>query len=134
MNTPDDLKYTESHEWISLSHDGTATVGISDHAQELLGDIVHVELPEVGAEFAAAEESAVVESVKAASDVYAPVACEIIAINEALEDNPELVNSDPYGDGWFYRIRVEDESELDKLLSAEEYSEQCEEAGDDADD
>lgn len=129
-STPEDLKYAESHEWISVSHDGTATVGITFHAQELLGDIVHVELPEVGADFAAAEEAAVVESVKAASDVYAPVSGEVIAVNEALEDNPELVNSDPYGDGWFFRVRVADEAELEKLLSAADYAAQCEDGGD----
>ncbi len=126
--TPEDLKYTESHEWISVSHDGTALVGITDHAQDLLGDIVHVELPDVGAEFSAAEEAAVVESVKAASDVYAPVAGEIIAVNEALEDNPELVNSDPYGDGWFFKLRLEDPAEADKLMSAQEYAESCAES------
>ncbi len=123
--TPEDLKYTESHEWISVSHDGTAVVGITDHAQDLLGDIVHVELPEVGAEFAASEEAAVVESVKAASDVYAPVGCEVIAINEALEDNPELVNSDPYGDGWFFKIRLAEDAEPEKLMSAQDYADSC---------
>lgn len=121
-----ELKYVASHEWIRDEGDGTVTIGITDHAQELLGDVVFVELPEVGAEFAAGDDSGVVESVKAASDVYAPLSGEIVAINEQLQDAPELVNSDPYGDGWFFQLKLADKSELDTLLSAQDYSELCE--------
>jgi glycine cleavage system H protein len=123
--TPDELKYASSHEWARLEEDGTVTVGISDHAQEALGDVVFVELPEVGDRLAAADEAGVVESVKAASDVYAPVAGEVIATNALLEDAPETVNSDPYNDGWFYTLQPADTSELDRLLSAEDYAKQC---------
>ena len=124
-HTPSELKYASSHEWARLEEDGTVTVGITDHAQEALGDVVFVELPEVGTTLAAAEEAGVVESVKAASDVYAPVAGEVIAINPRLEDDPENVNADPYNDGWFYRLQPSDTSELDALLSAEDYQQQC---------
>jgi len=124
--TPSELKYASTHEWARLEEDGTVTIGITDHAQEALGDVVFVELPEVGTTIAAAEEAGVVESVKAASDIYAPVAGEVIAINEKLEDEPEMVNSDPYNDGWFYKLQPSDISELDGLLSAEGYQEQCE--------
>ena len=124
--TPSELKYASTHEWARLEEDGTVTIGITDHAQEALGDVVFVELPEVGTTIAAAEEAGVVESVKAASDIYAPVAGEVIAINENLEDEPEMVNSDPYNDGWFYKLQPSDISELDGLLSAEGYQEQCE--------
>ena len=124
--TPKELKYASTHEWARLEEDGTVTVGITDHAQAALGDVVFVELPEVGTVLAAAEEAGVVESVKAASDVYAPVAGEVIAVNTRLEDEPETVNSDPYNDGWFYRLQPEDAGELDALLSAEDYQQQCE--------
>jgi glycine cleavage system H protein len=123
--TPSELKYATSHEWARLEEDGTITVGISDHAQDALGDVVFVELPDTGDTFAAADEAGVVESVKAASDVYAPVAGEVIAINALLEDAPETVNSDPYNDGWFYKLQPADTSELDGLLSAEDYDKQC---------
>jgi glycine cleavage system H protein len=123
--TPSELKYASSHEWARLEEDGTVTVGISDHAQEALGDVVFVELPEVGDSLAAADEAGVVESVKAASDVYAPVTGEVVAVNALLEDAPETVNSDPYTDGWFYRLAPVDASELDKLLSADDYDKQC---------
>ncbi|MDX9873277.1 MAG: glycine cleavage system protein GcvH [Spongiibacteraceae bacterium] len=125
--TPNDLKYASSHEWARLEDDGTVTVGITDHAQNALGDVVYVELPELGAELAAGQEAGVVESVKAASDIYAPISGEVIAVNEALQDAPEKVNADPYHDGWFYRLRPVELGELDKLLDAEEYDEQCEE-------
>lgn len=125
--TPNDLKYASSHEWARLEDDGTVTVGITDHAQNALGDVVYVELPELGAELAAGQEAGVVESVKAASDIYAPVSGEVIAVNEALQDAPETVNADPYHDGWLYRLRPVELGELDKLLDAEEYDEQCEE-------
>lgn len=125
--TPSELRYVSTHEWARLEEDGTVTVGITDHAQEALGDVVFVELPEVGAQLAASDEAGVVESVKAASDIYAPVTGEVIAINSRLEDEPEQVNADPYNDGWFYRLQPSDISELDALLSAEDYQQQCEE-------
>lgn len=123
--TPSELKYANSHEWARLEEDGTVTIGITDHAQEALGDVVFVELPEVGDRLAVGDEAGVVESVKAASDIYAPVSGEVIAINEALEDEPETVNADPYNDGWFYRIQPDDTEELENLLSAEDYTEHC---------
>ena len=126
-NTPSELKYASSHEWARLEDDGTVTVGISDHAQEALGDVVFVENPDVGANLAAGDEAGVVESVKAASDIYAPVAGEVIAVNEVLEEEPETVNSDPYHDGWFYKLKPTDISELENLLSAEDYIASCEE-------
>lgn len=124
--TPSELKYAASHEWARLEEDGTVTVGITDHAQDALGDVVFVELPELGSTLAAADEAGVVESVKAASDIYAPVAGEVIAINDVLEDAPETVNSDPYNDGWFFKLQPADASELDALLSAEDYQAHCE--------
>ena len=119
---PDNVKYLSSHEWVKLEEDGTVTVGISDHAQDLLGDIVFVELPEVGQQLNAEEEAAVVESVKAASDVFSPISGEVVEINEKLIDEPEVVNSSPYQDGWFYKMKIDDLSSLEKLLSPEEYS------------
>lgn len=123
--TPTELKYASSHEWARLEEDGTVTVGISDHAQEALGDVVFVELPDSGASLAAGDEAAVVESVKAASDIYAPIGGEVIAVNETLEDAPETVNSNPYNDGWFFKLQPTDVSELEKLMSAEDYEAQC---------
>lgn len=120
-NIPSDLKYVASHEWLRLEHDGTITVGITDHAQDLLGDVVYVELPEVGTHVNADDEIAVVESVKAASDVYAPISGEIIAINESLEDSPEVINSDPYGEGWFFKIKADDPTDYDTLMNAHDY-------------
>lgn len=120
---PAELKYASTHEWIRNEGDGTVTVGITEHAQDLLGDMVFVELPEVGDTVAAGDDCTVAESVKAASDIYAPVAGEIVAVNEELEDSPELVNSDPYGDGWMFKIKMEDATELDSLLDAEGYNE-----------
>jgi glycine cleavage system H protein len=125
--TPSELKYASSHEWARLEEDGTVTVGVSDHAQEALGDVVFVELPEVGSNLAAGEDAGVVESVKAASDIYAPVGGEVLAINERLEDEPETVNADPYNDGWFFKLQPSDTSELDALLSAEDYQSKCDE-------
>ncbi len=121
-NIPSELKYTKSHEWVSDNENGTVTVGITDHAQELLGDLVFVELPEVGKELEAEEACAVVESVKAASDIYAPVAGEIVEVNEALEDEPELINSDPYGEGWLFKMKLADANSLESLLSADDYA------------
>ena len=123
--TPTELKYASSHEWARLEEDGTVTVGISDHAQEALGDVVFVELPDVGTSLAAGDDAGVVESVKAASDVYAPISGEVLAINEQLEDSPETVNSDPYTEGWFYRLQPSDVAELENLLSAEDYETRC---------
>lgn len=125
-HTPSELKYASSHEWARLEDDGTVTVGITDFAQEALGDVVFVEVPEVGVVLAAGDEAGVVESVKAASDIYAPVAGEVIEVNESLEDEPERVNAEPYEDGWFYRLRPSDETEIDMLLSAEDYQASCE--------
>jgi glycine cleavage system H protein len=117
---PAELRFAESHEWARLESDGTVTVGISDHAQEALGDVVFVELTEVGKVFAAGDQSGVVESVKAASDIYAPVSGEVIAINEELSGSPELLNSDPYG-AWIFKLKPSDKAELDKLLDAAAY-------------
>jgi glycine cleavage system H protein len=125
-NFPDDLKYAASHEWVRVDEDGVATVGISDHAQDALGDIVFVELPEPGTNVNARDEVSVVESVKAASDIYSPLSGEIIAVNEDLLEAPETVNSSPYDNGWFYKIKVSDEAELDELMDAEAYSDHCE--------
>ena len=124
-NIPSELKFLVSHEWVRIEADGTATIGITDHAQDLLGDVVFVELPEVGAELTAGDEAGVVESVKAASDIFSPVSGEVLAINETLEESPDLVNSDPYEDGWFYKVKLTDESDLDSLLDAEAYAAAC---------
>lgn len=120
-NIPADLRYAASHEWSRQEADGTITVGITDHAQDLLGDVVFVELPEVGRSVTAGEKCAVVESVKAASDIYAPVSGEVVEVNAALADTPELVNSEPYAGAWFFKIKPSDASELDKLMDAEAY-------------
>lgn len=117
---PVELRFAESHEWARLEADGTVTVGISDHAQEALGDVVFVELTEVGKVFAAGDQAGVVESVKAASDIYAPISGEVIAINEELGGSPELLNSDPYG-AWIFKLKPSDKAELDKLLDAGGY-------------
>jgi glycine cleavage system H protein len=126
-NIPDDLRYTKTHEWVKQDADGTLIVGISDHAQHLLGDMVFIELPEVGSEFNTGDDCAVVESVKAASDVYCPVSGEIIETNEALVETPEVVNQDPYGDGWLFKLKPNDEGEVEDLLDAEGYKELAEE-------
>lgn len=125
-NVPEELKYTTTHEWSRPDEHGVITVGITDHAQDLLGDIVFVEVPEVGSQVAVADEAGVVESVKAASDLYSPVAGEIVEINELLQETPELVNSDPYGDGWLLKIKMADATDLESLLTADEYTAQCE--------
>lgn len=121
MKTPAELKYTKSHEWVRVEPDGTITVGITDHAQELMGDMVFVELPEVGRKVEAGKECAVVESVKAASDVYAPVAGEVTATNGALTGAPETVNKDPYGAGWMFRLKPANSADLAALLDAKAY-------------
>ena len=123
----DELKYLASHEWARVEEDGTVTVGVSDHAQESLGDVVYVEVPEVGTELSVGDQAGVVESVKAASDIYAPVSGTVIAVNEALEDEPETVNESPYDDGWFYKVQPTDLAELDGALDSEAYSEMSEE-------
>jgi glycine cleavage system H protein len=120
MNVPADLKYSNSHEWARLADDGLVTVGITDHAQELLGDIVFLELPEAGRRLVKGEECAVVESVKAASDIYSPVSGEIVAVNQAAVDRPELVNEDAYG-AWLFKIKPDNPAEVDSLLDAEGY-------------
>lgn len=124
---PDNLKYAKTHEWARLETDGTVTVGISDHAQEALGDVVYVELPEIDQGVSAQGEAGVVESVKAASDIFAPVSGKVIEINQKLEDAPETVNESPFEEGWFFRIAPENTGELDNLLSAAEYAGFCEE-------
>lgn len=126
---PSELHYTKSHEWVRSMEDGHLEVGISDHAQEMLGDMVYVELPEVGATVTAGDDCAVVESVKAASDIYAPVSGEIVEVNSLLNDAPETVNSDPYGAGWLFRLQPVDANEVDELLDAEGYSEVVEAEG-----
>ena len=120
---PGDLKFLDSHEWIKVD-DNTAIVGISDHAQNELGEVVFVELPAIGDEFVLGDEVAVVESVKAASEVYTPISGEVIEVNDALEENPELVNTSPYEDGWFFKLKVSDENlgSIESLMTAEEYS------------
>jgi len=125
-NIPGDLKFLSSHEWARIESDGTITIGISDHAQDLLGDIVFVELPEVGQTLDSESDAAIVESVKAASDVYSPISGEVKEVNSLLEDQPEIINSSPYEDGWFYKISPSDLGELDNLLSPEDYSAVCE--------
>ncbi|MEE4164295.1 MAG: glycine cleavage system protein GcvH [Woeseiaceae bacterium] len=117
---PGDLEYTDEHEWLRREEDGSVTVGITDHAQAALGDLVYVELPEVDQELEVGGEMAVVESVKAASDVYAPVGGTVLEVNDELADDPEKINADPYGDGWIVRIRPEDLDDV-KLMSPEEY-------------
>jgi glycine cleavage system H protein len=120
-NIPADLRYASTHEWVRSEGGGVFTIGISDHAQQLLGDMVFVELPDVGAQVGTGDDIAVAESVKAASDVYAPISGEVLEVNADLEDAPELVNSDPYGDGWLFKIRAEDPQEVDSLFDAEAY-------------
>ena len=119
--SPNNLKYLASHEWIRLDEDGTVTVGISDHAQDLLGDIVFIELPEVGQRLGAEEEVAIVESVKAASDVYSPIGGKFIAINDKLLNEPDAVNNSPYEEGWFFKMEPDDIQSIEGLLSSEEY-------------
>ncbi|MGQ5522627.1 glycine cleavage system protein GcvH [Chitinimonas sp. PSY-7] len=123
-NIPSDLKYVASHEWLRLEADGSVTVGITDHAQSLLGDVVYVELPKVGNVLTEDEGAGVVESVKSASDVYAPIAGEIVAVNETLADEPDTVNSDPYGEGWFFKIKPKNAGDLEGLMSATAYAEE----------
>jgi len=118
---PAELKYAPSHEWARLEADGTVTVGITDHAQEALGDVVFAESPALGSQVVAGKEAGVVESVKAASDIYAPISGEVVAVNTLLDDAPETINAEPYGAGWFFKIKPSDISELEALLSAQGY-------------
>lgn len=121
-NTPKDLRYTKSHEWLRDEGDGTATIGVTEHAQELLGDLVFVDLPDVGATVAAGGDCAVVESVKAASDVYSPVSGEVIEVNEALDGAPETINEDAFDAGWLFKLKLSDTGELEGLLDADAYA------------
>ena len=125
-NIPSHLKYTESHEWVDANDDGNARIGISDHAQAALGDLVYVELPAVGDELSQGDACAVVESVKAASDIYTPVSGTVIAINEDLDADPAIINSDPYNDGWLFELKLIDTEELEGLKDAESYEESLE--------
>lgn len=120
-NIPSELKYATSHEWVRNEGNGVVTVGITEHAQGLLGDMVFVELPDVGDQISTGDDVAVAESVKAASDIYAPISGEVVEVNEDLEDSPELVNSDAFGDGWMFKVKLDDSAELDALLDAEGY-------------
>ena len=120
-NTPKELRYSKSHEWLRDEGDGSVTIGITDHAQELLGDLVFVDLPEVGAKVEAGKDCAVVESVKAASDVYSPVSGEVIDVNQALDGSPETINEDAFGNGWMFKVKLDDVSELDGLLDVDAY-------------
>jgi len=126
MSSANELRYLASHEWGRIDEEGILTVGISEHAQDLLGDIVFVELPDIGKELDAEEESAIVESVKAASDVYAPLSGEVIEINEKLLAEPEIVNSSPLEDGWFFKIKLNDSTAFEGLMTEEEYNASCE--------
>ena len=125
---PSELKFTNTHEWVRPEGDGVFTVGITDHAQSMLGDMVFVDVPDLDTDTEAGEDCAVAESVKAATDVYAPLTGVVIAVNEDLENSPELVNSDPYGDGWLFQIKAEDEGEFEDLLDAEGYQDLVEES------
>ncbi len=127
MSITNEIRYLASHEWGRIDDEGILTVGISDHAQDLLGDIVFVELPDIGKTLEAEEESAIVESVKAASDVYSPLSGEVIEVNEKLLDEPEIVNDSPYEEGWFFKIRLDGSSEFENLMTEEEYTNSCEE-------
>ena len=120
---PEDYKYTKEHEWIAKTGDDTVRVGVTDYAQDQLGDVVFVQLPPVGEATSRGDSLGEVESTKSVSDIYAPVAGEVLAVNSALDENPELVNSDPYGDGWMVELRLEDPDELDELLDADDYRE-----------
>lgn len=122
-DVPPDLKYIDTHQWVRVADDGTGVVGITDFAQEQLGDVVYIGLPEVGETVNGGEEAGVAESVKSASDVFSPVTGEVLAINERLEDEPETVNEDPYGEGWLFKVRLADPGELDSLLDAAAYGE-----------
>ena len=124
---PSELHYTKSHEWVRQEDDGSVTIGISDHAQELLGDLVFVELPEVGSTLAASEACCVVESVKAASDVYMPISGEVTAVNESLVDAPEMINDSPFDDGWLFKIQPSAIQEIDDMMDAEAYKDEIDE-------
>jgi glycine cleavage system H protein len=122
-NIPGELKYSKSHEWVRINDDGSVTIGITEHAQDLMGDMVYVELPESGASYNQSDDCAVVESVKAASDVYAPIGGEVVEVNDALADAPETINNDPYGEGWIFRMTPADSAEVEALMDANAYEE-----------
>lgn len=122
-DVPSELHYSKTHEWVSLKDDGTALIGITDHAQDALGDLVFIDLPELETEIKVGQEFGVIESVKAASDLYAPVSGEVVEVNEAVIEDPSLINKDPYGDGWILRIKVDDENDVRDLLDADAYGE-----------
>ena len=124
-NVPEDLKYASTHEWIRIEDDGTVTVGISDHAQDALGDIVFVELPGLGTPVTAKQEIAVVESVKAASDIYSPITGEIIEVNETLMETPEMINESPYENAWFFKLKASNNLEFEDLMDSDAYSDHC---------
>lgn len=124
-NAPDDIRYASSHEWARLEEDGSITVGISDHAQSSLGDIVFVETPEIGTVLAAGDEAGIIESVKAATDIYAPIGGEVTAVNDTLDEAPDSINADCYHDGWLFKLQPTDAAELNHLLDAGAYEEQC---------
>lgn len=123
-NIPAELKYTAEHEWVRAGSDGTAEIGITDYAQGELGDVVYVELPKVGAKYSKHDVFGTIEAVKAVSELFSPISCEVTQVNERLDKEPALVNTDPYGDGWMIRVRVTDKAELDQLLSSEDYAKQ----------
>ena len=127
MSSTNEIRYLGSHEWGRIDEEGILTVGISDHAQDLLGDIVFVELPDIGKTLEAEEESAIVESVKAASDVYSPLSGEVIEVNEKLLDEPEIINGSPYEEGWFFKIRLDGGTQFEDLMTEEEYANSCDE-------
>ncbi|MGB6976977.1 MAG: glycine cleavage system protein GcvH [Gammaproteobacteria bacterium] len=120
-DVPHDLKYSKTHEWVRIEEDGTATIGITDHAQDLLGDVVYVELPELQTTLHPGEECGVIESVKAAADLYSPVTGDVLAVNEELTEKPNLLNEQPYGDGWIFRVRLDNDAVLEDLLAPDEY-------------
>jgi glycine cleavage system H protein len=123
-NIPAELKYTPEHEWVRAGADGTAEIGITDYAQGELGDVVYVELPKVGAKYSKHDVFGTIEAVKAVSELFSPISCEVTQVNERLDKEPALVNTDPYGDAWMIRVRVTDKAELDQLLSSEDYAKQ----------
>jgi len=131
---PEELRFTQNHEWVRVDDDQLVTVGISDHAQQELGDLVFVELPEVGAQLDLGEDAGVVESVKTASDIFAPMSGKVVAVNELLEEAPETLNGDPYGDGWIFQLRINDSEELTALLSPAEYADLIIDDDDEAED
>jgi len=122
-NIPSEFRYSKSHEWIKLNDDGTVVIGVTEHAQEALGDLVYIDLPELETEIRTGEEFGVIESVKAASDLFAPINGEVVAVNEDVQTDPSLINKDPYGGGWILQVKIDDENELSQLMEADDYAE-----------